>query len=487
MRRVERAEEFLEALASARAEAISAFGSGDVLLEPWVSVARHIEIQVLGDLHGHMVTLGERDCSVQRRHQKVVEEAPSPAVSAPLRLALEDAARRLALAASYANAGTVEFLVDDHDRFYFLEMNTRLQVEHPVTEEVTGIDLVELQLRVARGESLSALGPVIAQRGHSIEVRLYAEDPAQSFLPQTGIVQYWQPPAGDGVRVESGIESASIVSPYYDPMLAKIIATGANRDEARRRLLSAIERTILLGVGNNLTFLRSILSQEAFAQGDVTTSFLEESGLLRPVPIDDAGRSACLAAILCVERDARSVATEWKGWRSTGFAQTVVRLRSNKEVVDVQVEHRRNHYRVTRGSATMVVDVVEIGPHQLIWMEEGIRRSVPYAAQGNRVSLQLGTTATTWVDDTYAPPATIGSMGSGLIRSPTSGRVTRVLVQSGQKLAAGELVMVIEAMKMENHVCSPREGVVEELMAAPEDQVQGNQLLVKLVDILPKH
>jgi len=265
-----------ENIRTARSEAQSAFGSGELILERAVIEPRHIEIQVFADSQGDAVYLGERDCSIQRRHQKVVEEAPSPFVDEALRQRMGEAAVNAAKACNYRGAGTVEFLVDAKGEFYFLEMNTRLQVEHPVTELITGQDLVAWQIKVASGEPLPLSQDQIQLSGHAMEVRLYAEDPRNNFMPQTGQVQRWDLPDSDGVRIDHGIRQGQPVSPHYDPMLAKIIAYGSNREEARRRLACAVEDTTLLGVNNNKRFLANILRHPVFASGEATTAFIEQ-------------------------------------------------------------------------------------------------------------------------------------------------------------------------------------------------------------------
>jgi acetyl/propionyl-CoA carboxylase alpha subunit len=277
MRVVETAAELAGSVHLARNEARSAFGDDHILLEKYFPEIHHVEIQVLGDQHGNLVHLYERECSIQRRHQKIIEESPAPMVtSAELREAIAAAAVRLCRAAGYVNAGTVEFIVDSAGDFYFLEMNTRLQVEHPVTEATSGFDLVTWQIRVAAGEPLSFTQQAIRPRGHAIECRVYAEDPANQFMPSTGKISVFQPPAGPGVRVDSGIETGSVISPYYDSMLAKIITWGADRAEALRKMSHALADTIVLGVTTNLPYLQAILADPAYQAGQATTRFLED-------------------------------------------------------------------------------------------------------------------------------------------------------------------------------------------------------------------
>ena len=309
MRLVTAAEDLPQALARSRSEAASAFGSDELILERAIADARHVEIQIFADRHGNVIHLGERDCSIQRRHQKVIEETPSPAVSTELREQMGEAAVAAARAIGYVGAGTVEFLLDRSQKFYFLEMNTRLQVEHPVTEAVTGLDLVAWQLRIAAGEKLPLEQDQVAFAGHAIEARLYAEDPQQNFLPQSGVLVDWRPASGDGVRIDHGLAPGQSVSPFYDPMLAKVIAHGATREEARRRLIAALEDTVALGLTTNRSFLIDVLRHPAFAAGEATTAFIDlhfpaaSDAMRRPAP--DA-RMRALAAVLMFEARANA-------------------------------------------------------------------------------------------------------------------------------------------------------------------------------------
>ena len=332
MRLVTSPDELANALTRARSEAASAFGSGELILERAITEGRHIEFQIFADRHGNVVHLGERDCSVQRRHQKVIEETPSPAVSADLRTTMGEAAVAAARAIDYVGAGTVEFLLDRSGKFYFLEMNTRLQVEHPVTEAVTGLDLVAWQLRVAAGENLPLEQHHIQRNGHAIEARLYAEDPHSNFLPQSGTLIAWRPASGEGVRIDHGLASGAGVSPFYDPMLAKVIAHGASREEARRRLIVALENTVALGLVTNRSFLIAVLRHPAFAAGEATTDFIDRyfaagSDAMRGAEPDN--RTLALAALLLFEARSRataSVSAVARNWSSTGAATWPLRV-----------------------------------------------------------------------------------------------------------------------------------------------------------------
>ncbi|MEX2270991.1 MAG: acetyl-CoA carboxylase biotin carboxylase subunit [Vicinamibacterales bacterium] len=303
MRIVRHAGEALDGIGAARREARAAFGDGTLYVERLIEESRHVEIQVLADTHGNAVHLFERDCSVQRRHQKIIEESPSPAIGPAVRERMGQAAVALAKASQYVNAGTIEFLVEgegDAARFYFLEMNTRLQVEHPVTEAVTGVDLVQAQLDIAEGEALPWTQNAIAQRGHAIECRIYAEAPEQGFLPQAGRILYWHPPSGPGVRVDSGVETGTEVTVHYDPLLAKLIVTGATREAAIRRALRALEEFVVLGVRTNITFLANVLRSETFAAGRVHTRWVDTAmeSLAAPPPAELAAAAAQAARAL---------------------------------------------------------------------------------------------------------------------------------------------------------------------------------------------
>ena len=295
MRVVWQAGEFADALQAARGEALSSFGDDHILLEKYFTALHHVEVQILGDHHGHIVHLFERECSVQRRHQKIIEETPAPCLSHALRARICDAARRLAQAVAYTSAGTIEFMVTGPDEFYLLEMNTRLQVEHPISEWVTGVDIAAWQIRIAAGEPLAFTQADLSQRGHALECRLYAEDPAMNFLPSIGQITAYTPPAGPGVRVDDGIEVGSHVTPYYDPMLAKIITCGQDRAEAIRKMARALRETVVLGVTTNLPYLLSILTEERFLRGDTPTSYLQEV-----FPVWQPDQSPDLALLLAV-------------------------------------------------------------------------------------------------------------------------------------------------------------------------------------------
>ena len=476
MRLVKDKADLLSALASARSEASAAFGSGELILEKAVIEPRHVEIQIMADNHGNVIHLGERDCSVQRRHQKVLEEAPCPVASDALRAAMGAAAVKAAQSIGYANAGTVEFLLDREGKFYFLEMNTRLQVEHPVTECVTGMDIVALQIDVAAGAKLPMTQSEVVLNGHAIEARLYAEDPANQFLPQTGPVLVWRPARGEGVRIDHGVVEGTEVSPFYDPMLAKIIAHGATRDDARRRLIAALENTVLLGVTTNKGFLIDMLRHSVFAEGAATTAFIE-TNFAEICPANDA-LSRALAATLLV--DASMPDSEFKGWWSTGAALAPVKLAEGEKIHRLDVAQRGAHYMVTGEDQTHAIEIVTRGRNEFRFLADGVEGKGAYAVDGTRIHLDLNGCVHSFEDMTYAPAAAKDASSDGFVRAPMSGRVIGVNVKAGDKVEKGQTLAVLEAMKMEHQLKAAFVGTVSAVSAHTGDQVSARQVLLTL-------
>jgi geranyl-CoA carboxylase alpha subunit len=494
MRLVTAPEGLLEALRAARAEAQSAFGSGELILEKAVVRPRHVEVQIFGDSHGHVIHLGERDCSVQRRHQKVIEESPSPAVDEALRLKMGKAAVEAARASDYVGAGTVELLLSGDGSFYFLEMNTRLQVEHPVTELVTGVDLVEWQLRVAAGEPLPRSQEQIRMNGHAIEARLYAEDPAHGFMPQTGEVLVWQPAEGEDVRVDHGIRAGQVISPHYDPMLAKVVVHGASRDEARRKLAAALRETTLLGVINNKAFLAAICEHPVFASGHATTSFLGSDFADHvSVKANATSRESFAVAALLVYLDGTADLLEdpgFIGWSSGGPLWSTVALRSEEIELEMLVSAhgrgphgRRYQVRFTAedGSAGEPLELeVESHDGSLDVVYEDVLRRVRYARRGEELWIDDGSEVRCYFDVTHRPAQSGEGAGSGRLSAPLDGGVTKIFVELGQRVARGDLLMVLEAMKMEHRIESDVDGEVRALHATVGEQVKTRQLLVEI-------
>jgi len=453
MRRVAAENELTAALDAARSEAEHAFGNGRLLLERALTNARHIEVQVFADQHGNVLHLGERDCSVQRRHQKLIEESPSPAVDAALREKLGAAAVALAKAVGYVGAGTIEFLLDADGQFYFMEMNTRLQVEHPVTEAITGIDLVKWQLRVAIGERFTRQQADIRFHGHAIEARLCAED--ENFLPQSGRMALWRPV--DGVRTDHALESGADVSPFYDSMIAKVIAHGATRDEARERLARALDDTIALGLPTNKAFLAAVLRDEEFAAQGATTDFLSR---FSAPPAKPDPRTLGIAAMLLARNGGYG---EWTSWSNNPGRTMQVRFGED----DVALTCERGAYRASvRGERIAlddddrrVVHVIEPGAVHL--------------ARGGE-SLRLDVT-------THAPPTKHASGPSdGRLIARMNGRVVAVNAKAGDTVEAGKALVVLEAMKMEHALSVPTAARIKAVHVAPGAQVAPGHLLLEL-------
>ncbi len=452
MRLVPDASSLDAAVAAARAEAEAAFGDGTVFLERYVVDPRHIEVQIVGDAYGTVVHLFERECSIQRRYQKIVEESPSPAVGPALREALGAAAVAAGQAVGYVGAGTVEFVVDRDGAFFFLEMNTRLQVEHPVTELVTGLDLVELQLRVAEGEPLppAVLGASMA--GHAIEARLYAEDPADGFRPSTGTLHRFRIPGGPGVRVDAGYRDGTVVSPHYDAMLAKVIGYGRTRAEAARRLARALAGAELHGVTTNRELLLGILREPEFRSGDTDTGFLTRHDPAALSEVDPGIRRAHELAAAVARRAAnRATATVLRtlpaGWRNVRSAPP---------------DHTGEVHSATPGEVDMTLD--------------GVRRTYRVHRAGGRVYIDGGGVSTT-LDETPRFPEPVNAAQAGSLLAPMPGTVVEVPAATGDVVRAGQALLVLEAMKMRQTIAAPGAGTVTEIRVAVGDQVDTGTVL----------
>ncbi|PHQ14312.1 acetyl/propionyl/methylcrotonyl-CoA carboxylase subunit alpha [Marinobacter profundi] len=477
MRLVEQEDQLVDSIQRARSEARQAFGDDELILEKAVIEPRHIEIQVFADRHGNAVYLGERDCSVQRRHQKVVEEAPSPFVTPELRAAMGDAAVKAALACNYEGAGTVEFLVDKDRNFYFLEMNTRLQVEHPVTELITGQDLVAWQLAVAEGRTLPLRQDQVQLNGHAIEVRLYAEDPTHSFTPQTGPLHVFGPATGDGLRFDSGVRSGDTVTAHYDPMLAKVIAWGQNRDESRRRLLRALEDTTVFGVTTNRYFLGRIISHDSFGAGEATTAFLQQAFRDDPslAPHQVSMRELALAATI-----ASHGRSGQDGWSNAPATTTPMTLECGGHHYQLQVHKAANQLIVSHGDANYRLVLESQRDGLLCIIDNGVRHRCQYHIAGDHLYLQASGQAVAFRDITHQPTAGAQAHGSGKVRASMDGAIIEVLVTAGQQVRQGDPLLVLEAMKMEHPVRADRDGRVTGVLAGKGDQVKRSQLLVEI-------
>jgi len=487
-----------QALASARSEAGQAFGSGELILERALITPRHVEIQVLTDSHGQAIHLGERDCSVQRRHQKVIEEAPSPAVDAALRARMGAAAVQSARAIGYIGAGTMEFLLDREGRFYFMEMNTRLQVEHAVTEAITGLDLVEWQLRVAAGEPLTLRQGELRLDGHAIEVRLTAEDVPAGFLPQTGPVLRWRPPGPErDVRVDHGLTEGGAVSPHYDSMIAKLVAHGPTRDEARRKLLRALEHCVLLGLPSNQGFLADCLADAVFAEGQaVHTGFVQERfGERLGEHAMPSARTLALAALGALaselpEPDARAAITA----PALGAQAARLTLAQGEARWEVRLQAQGAHWQAAVRRIDKPADAATLALRDARWLDaarsafsaecDGITESAVLALQAD--ALHLFHAGRAWRFERVSErKSRAAEGGSGAVTAPLTGRIVEVAVRAGETVQAGQRLLVLEAMKMEHTLTAPIAGVVAEVCAQAGGQSAKGALLLRIEETKP--
>ena len=492
MRLVEKADDFLSSLESCQREAQASFGNAHVLIEKYLTRPRHIEVQVFADSHGDAVHLFERDCSLQRRHQKVVEEAPAPDMPEDVRAAMGDAAVKAAKAINYCGAGTIEFIVDSargltKDSFYFMEMNTRLQVEHPVTELITGQDLVEWQLRVASGEPLPCAQEDLVLGGHAFEVRLYAEDPANNFLPQTGKLNHFQTPVVDQhFRLDTGIEEGDEVSIYYDPMIAKLIVWDRTRTGALRQMARALRKTSVAGVKTNLEFLAAIFDHQAFKDGDVDTHFIENhSADLLPSGKQAGIETLACAAVRILDRTGEGVDPfGWNdGWRMNMSLKSPLVFLEGEARHELVAEYLPDGFRLTREDASVTISHAHDENGRVFLMMNGDQEVHATVAES-------GSDLTVFCDGKvhylhhFIPGAEDAEEagGSGVIVTPMPGKLSRLMVAEGDTVEAGQPLLVLEAMKMEHTLKAPVAGTVEKLSAGEGDQVSDGQVLVKITE-----
>ena len=471
MRRVDRHADFEEALAAAQREAKAAFGDARVLIEKYVANPRHIEVQILADRHGNAIHLNERDCSLQRRHQKVIEEAPAPGLSGDLRAAMGQAAVAAAKAAGYEGAGTIEFIADGSTGlkpggFWFMEMNTRLQVEHPVTEMITGLDLVEWQFRIAAGEKLPLTQAQVPLNGHAVEARLYAEDPERGFLPSTGRLLALDLPAGQGIRFDSGVEKGSEITPFYDPMLAKVIAHGRNRIEALDRLADALDRTVVAGPRSNAGFLAALCRAQEFRAGIFDTGFIDRNlAALGAMPQGLDRAAATLGAqkllelerarLATVEQEADTPPSPWDAadaFQLSGSRRLTLPIIAEGEVLSAEITYQDGHATVTIGGIAAAKDATAIVTADAVYV---LRR-------GRQTKVALRDLSIDEAGD---------HDGGGLVRAPMHGKVLAVLVERGASVTRGQRLAIIEAMKMEHTLIAPIDGIVAEISVQKDAQV----------------
>jgi len=490
MRLVHDLKELANAIKLARAEAESAFGSGELILEKAIIRPRHVEVQVFADSQGNTIHLGERDCSVQRRHQKVVEEAPCPVMTEALRAEMGAAAVAAAASIRYRGAGTVEFLLDESGRFYFLEMNTRLQVEHPVTELVTGLDLVALQLQVAQGEPLGLTQDEITLTGHAIEVRLYTEDPSQDFLPTSGPVDLWSPPQGVGIRVDGGIATGQQISPFYDPMVAKIIASGPTRDIARLRLIEALQETVLFGPCHNRDFLVACLQKECFAAGRATTAFIaEEFTALEMAGVTPGFSDSAVAAVIelalehqALYADSVIVAPQLRDWSSASALLSRKRYQHGEVLHDLAVMALGSgSYQVFDASQSCLVELLSLEGSSAHVGIDGARHVARFhTPRSGKLYLSIDGRAAQYLDMIRLDGALEHSGGSGRVSAPMHGLLLEVRVAPGDVVESGQTLAVLEAMKMHYEIVAEANGTVREVMAEAGKQVAAEDILIEI-------
>lgn len=470
-------------LRTARSEALNGFGSDELILEQALIEPRHVEVQLFGDQHGNLIYLGERDCSVQRRHQKVIEEAPCPVMTAELRQAMGEAALKAGRAVNYVGAGTVEFLLDARGQFYFLEMNTRLQVEHPVTELITGLDLVAWQLWVAQGLPLPLTQDQVQLNGHAMEVRLYAEDPAQDFLPQTGCVEAWEPALQHGARIDHGLREGQLISPFYDPMLGKLIAHGATREEARRKLLRAVEDTVLLGVQSNQRLLVSLLQHPQFISGEFSTAFIaqhfsDHACLNSYAP---SAEDLAIAAVLFYQTSALSHPAPLYGWRNNASVPLHFRLGLDEQNWTLQLlAEPQGAFKVQVAERTLALKLIDQDAHSITLEVDGLRQRHACRVDGEQLWLFTHPGSLRLEDRTHAVIGSQTSVSSGTLKAPMDGAIVDVLVSEGSPVSKGQLLVVLEAMKMEHPLKASIDGVLKRVQVKVGDQVKNRQVLLQV-------
>ena len=481
MRKVDDPADFKAALASASSEGEASFGDGRVLIEKYVTSPRHIEIQVFGDSHGNVVHLFERDCSLQRRHQKVIEEAPAPGMTDDVRAAMGDAAVKAAKAIDYSGAGTIEFIVDGSgglktDGFWFMEMNTRLQVEHPVTEEITGVDLVEWQLRAAAGEAIPLKQDDLKINGWAFEARLYAEDAAKGFLPATGRLDHLRFPRS--ARIETGVRKGDEITPFYDPMIAKIVTHGADRAEALSRLSAALGATEVAGSVTNVAFLARLAAHEGFKKGEVDTGLIERDQAALTAAPEASAAARALAAIAALGLPAKPGRDAWgatNGFRLWGPARSLVKIGEDTAAVDVE----GNAYAVTVGDETTRLTVTR--NRREMNVHDGARAFTARTARhGDRITVFMDGAAHEFA---IPDPLAVGGEAAGggdMVLAPMPGLVKSMTATAGQAVAQGDPLCVMEAMKMEHTLKAPRDGVIASVGAGAGDQVEEGAILIRL-------
>ncbi len=487
MRVCRAAEEVEQAIEGAKREALSGFGDDTLIIEKYIDNPRHVEIQILGDQHGNVVHLFERECSIQRRHQKIIEETPSLALNPESREKMGNAAVAIGKAIGYSNAGTVEFIVGG-GQFYFLEVNTRLQVEHPITECITGIDLVREQIRVARGEPLGYSQGDVTMTGAAVECRIYAEDPKQQFLPQSGKLVDWNiPDSVDWLRVDSGIERGSEISIFYDPMIAKIVTKGGTRIEATQRMIYALENLSVHGIETNREFLIAVLRHPEYVAGNIHTHFIEQhmqaelQADIDPLLLRDCSIAAALH-LQAARRPSAKVPSVRSGYRNNLWRDQSVQLSVGEQKLSVSYgDAGKGRFRVSVGDFKSEALLVSCNADELVLELEGLRRRYRVVVEGSRVFVQVNGRALTFHEVSRFPDLESAVPEGGCV-APMPGKIVKLDVEVGQQVDKGQRLLVMEAMKMEHSISASAAGTVEQVLVKVGQQVEADQVLIIVQD-----
>lgn len=485
MRIVAKEEELEAAIEGASREAEKSFSDGTLLMEKYFPLAKHIEFQIFGDEHGNYMHFFDRECSLQRRYQKVIEESPSPSLSPELRKQMGDAAVAAARSINYTNAGTVEFILDKTGAFYFLEVNTRLQVEHPVTEETTGLDLVRLQIEVAQGLPLSATADTVTQRGHSIECRICAEDPENNFFPDTGEILFWQEAQLSGVRYDSGVVTGSKVDVFYDSLISKVITHADTRTEAIRRMVNALDKTVILGITTNRDFLKELLLNPSFVDGSFDTKLIEREYTNYKKPSADTALNAAAVAALLFDWRARTenepFAHSLNGWRNISYQPLTYELEYAGAVIKIGYNYlQQNKFELFIGDKTHQVELKHSGQYSLTIIIDGHRQTFYIARSGSFIFVQHPSGGTFRFKEVprFTEPGASNVKGGYI--APMPGEIIKVLVKAGDKVQVGKGLLVMSSMKMETTIEAHTDGEVEEVFVADKTFVEADTVLLKM-------
>ena len=488
MRIVNKEDELEAAIQGASREAEKSFGDGTLLIEKYFPTAKHIEFQIFGDEHGTYAHFFDRECSLQRRYQKVIEESPSPSLSPELRKQMGDAAVAAARSINYTNAGTVEFILDKSGAFYFLEVNTRLQVEHPVTEETTGLDLVRLQIEVAQGLPLSARAETVTQRGHSIECRICAEDPENNFFPDTGEILFWQEPQLQGLRYDSGVVTGSKIDVFYDSLISKVISYGANRSEAILRMVNALDKTVILGITTNRDFLKELLLNPSYVDGSFDTKLIErEYTNYKRTLNEEALRSSAIAALLFDWNERRQYepfAHSLNGWRSLSYQPQLFEVEYAGEKLKLGYSYlQQNKFEVLIGESKYAVELISASKHNLTVIINDHRQAFFVAKGNNQIFAPHPSEGTFRFKEVARFTEPGASQNKSGYIAPMPGEIIKVLVKPGDKVLAGKGLLVMSSMKMETTIEAHTDGEVEEVFVAEKLFVEADTVLLKMKEV----